>query len=41
VLVLGHQLVIGISSFAQVGPPLIVHTIFSVLLFVFRGNLKA
>jgi hypothetical protein len=38
VLIFGYQLMSGISTFAQVGPPMIIAIIFTVLLFVFRGK---
>lgn len=38
ILVFGYQLMTGISSFAQVGPPMIIAIIFTVLLFVFKGK---
>ena len=41
VLVFGYQLVAGVSTFAQVGPPLIINAIFTVLLVFFRRNMEA
>ena len=41
VLIFGWQLMSGISTFAQVGPPLIIAAIFLVLLFVFNRPAKA
>lgn len=41
VLVFAYQLITGMAGFAQVGPPLIVNFIFTVLLFVFRRDLKS
>lgn len=38
VLIFGYQLLNGIASFAQVGPPMIIAAIFLVLLFVFKGK---
>ena len=38
ILVWAYQLVNGVSTFAQVGPPLIISAIFTVLLFLFRGK---
>jgi hypothetical protein len=40
VLVFAYQLISGLSTFAQVGTPLIVNTIFTVLLFIFRRDMK-
>jgi len=40
VLVFGYQLISNMASFAQAGPPLIINLIFSVLLFIFRRDLK-
>jgi hypothetical protein len=39
VLVFGFQLATGVSNFAQVGPPLIINALFTVLLFFFRKDL--
>jgi hypothetical protein len=36
VVIFGYQLVTGMATFAQNGPPLIVNAIFTVLLFIFR-----
>ena len=41
VVVFGYQLGTGMLNFAQAGPPLIVNTIFTVLLFVFRKDITA
>ena len=38
ILVFIYQLTTGISTFAQVGPPLVVSVIFTVLLFWFRRS---
>ncbi len=35
VLIFGYQLITGIATFAQVGPPMIIAAIFLVLLFIF------
>jgi hypothetical protein len=40
VLVFGYQLITGMATFMQVGPPLIVNVIFTVLLLIFRRNIK-
>ncbi len=36
VVVFGFQLISGMLTFAQAGPPLIINTIFTILLFIFR-----
>jgi len=41
VLVFGYQLIAGVAGFAQVGPPLIINAIFTVLLFIFRRDMKS
>ena len=41
VLIFGWQLMSGISTFAQVGPPLIIAVVFLILLFVFNRPAKA
>ncbi len=41
ILVLGYQLMTGMLNFAQAGPPLIINTIFTVLLLLFRKDIKA
>ena len=41
VLIFGWQLMSGIATFAQVGPPLIIAVIFLILLFVFNRPAKA
>ena len=42
VVIFGYQLVVGMSNFAQAGPPLIINLIFTILLFIFRrGNYEA
>ncbi len=38
ILIFGWQLMSGVATFAQVGPPLIIAVIFLVLLFVFKGK---
>lgn len=38
VLIFAWQLMSGIATFAQVGPPMIIAVIFTVLLFVFKGR---
>jgi hypothetical protein len=40
VIVFGYQLAVGMSGFLQAGPPLILNLIFTILLIVFRRNLK-
>jgi hypothetical protein len=40
VVIFGYQLVTGMSSFAQAGLPLIVNAIFTILLFIFRKDIK-
>ncbi|MBI5824553.1 MAG: hypothetical protein HZB18_11035 [Chloroflexi bacterium] len=40
VVIFGYQLGTGILNFAQAGPPLIVNTIFTALLFFFRKDEK-
>jgi hypothetical protein len=40
VIIFGYQLISGMSSFMSAGIPLIVNAIFSVLLFLFRKDLK-
>ena len=39
VIVFAYQLITGMAGFAQVGPPLIINLIFTVLLFIFRRDL--
>lgn len=41
VLIFGWQLMSGISTFAQVGPPLIIAVIFLILLVAFNRQAKA
>ena len=41
ILIFGWQLMSGIATFAQVGPPLIIAVIFLVLLLVFNRPAKA
>ena len=41
VVVFGYQLMTGVLNFAQAGPPLIINAIFTVLLFLFRKDIKA
>ena len=41
VVVFGYQLMTGMLNFAQAGPPLIINTIFTVLLLLFRKDIKA
>jgi hypothetical protein len=41
VLVFGYQLLAGVNGFAQVGPPLIVNAVFTVLLLIFRKDMAA
>ena len=41
VVVFGYQLMTGGLNFAQAGPPLIINAIFTVLLFLFRKDIKA
>jgi len=41
VLVFAYRTISGISTFAEVGTPLIVNAIFTVLLFIFRRDLKS
>lgn len=36
IVIFGLQLATGVSTIAQVGPPLIINAIFTVLLFLFR-----
>jgi len=40
VLVFGYQLITGMAGFAQAGLPLIINLIFTVLLLIFRRDLK-
>ena len=40
VLIFGYQLATGMSTFAQAGPPLIINLIFTVLLFIFRKDIR-
>jgi hypothetical protein len=40
ILVFGYQLATGMLNFAQAGPPLIINTIFTVLLFLFRKDIS-
>jgi hypothetical protein len=40
VLVFGYQLLSGMLSFAQAGPPLIINAIFTLVLFLFRQDIK-
>lgn len=40
VIIFGYQLISGMSSFMSAGIPLIVNAIFSILLFLFRKDLK-
>lgn len=41
VVVFTYQLATGMLNFSQVGPPLIVNAIFTVLLFLFRKDITA
>ena len=41
VLVFGYQLITGMAGFAQAGLPLIINLIFTVLLLIFRRDLKS
>lgn len=41
VVVFGYQLMTGVLNFAQAGPPLVINAIFTVLLFLFRKDIKA
>jgi hypothetical protein len=36
VVIFGYQLITGIMTFAQAGPPLIINLIFTILLVIFR-----
>ncbi len=40
VVIFGYQLATGMSSLAQAGPPLIINLLFTVLLFLFRGDIQ-
>ena len=40
VVVFVYQLAMGMLNFAQAGPPLIINAIFTVLLFLFRKDIK-
>ncbi|MCC6297912.1 MAG: hypothetical protein IT314_01350 [Anaerolineales bacterium] len=40
VVVFAYQLATGMLNFAQAGPPLIINAIFTVLLFLFRKDIK-
>ena len=40
VIIFGYQLVAGIQPFASVGIPLIINAIFSILLYIFRKDIK-
>lgn len=40
VIVFGYQLMTGVLNFSQAGPPLIINAIFTVLLFMFRKDIK-
>ena len=40
VLVFGYQLIAGLATFAQVGVALVVNAIFTILLIIFRRDLK-
>ncbi|MBE7436578.1 MAG: hypothetical protein HS100_21865 [Anaerolineales bacterium] len=40
VVVFAYQLFTGMLNFAQAGPPLIINAIFTVLLFMFRKDVK-
>jgi cytochrome b561 len=40
VIVFGYQLVSGMSGFPQAGPPLVINLIFTILLIIFRRNIK-
>ena len=40
VVIFGYQLVTGMSTFAQAGLPLIINLIFTILLFLFRKDIK-
>jgi hypothetical protein len=41
ILVFGWQLMTGLATFAQVGPPMIIAVIFLVLILYFRRNVQA
>ena len=40
VVIFGYQLATGMSNFAQAGPPLIINLIFTILLIIFRRDIK-
>jgi hypothetical protein len=40
VIIFGYQLATGMSTFAQAGLPLIINAIFTILLFIFRKDIK-
>ena len=40
IVVFGYQLLTGVLNFSQAGPPLIINAIFTVLLFLFRKDIK-
>lgn len=40
VIIFGYQLISGMSGFASAGVPLIINAIFSILLIIFRRDLK-
>lgn len=40
IVIFGYQLGSGMLNFAQAGPPLIVNTVFTALLFSFRKDIK-
>jgi len=40
VVIFGYQLIAGMSTFIQAGPPLIINLIFTILLFFFRKDIK-
>ncbi len=39
VVIFAYQLATGLMTFAQVGPPLIVNAVFTILLFLFRRDI--
>jgi uncharacterized protein YjeT (DUF2065 family) len=41
ILVFGWQLMTGLATFAQVGPPMIIAVIFLVLIFYFKRNVRS